>query len=254
MRKFTIYNLKFTIFSTFICCFFCAQSFASPIISGISSNEINIDHKFNGTQILLFGAKGDAGNIVITVRGPKKDFVVTKKQKLLGVWYNGQRVTFKDSYSFYSLFSTFNKDEQEEELLSDLELGGNNLKFKHPSDKVEKKINDFEVHFIELLEKQRLYSTSPKKIDFLDETLFKVILNFPKNISRGIYTVEIYLIQEGSLLSFQAIPIYVNQVGFSAQILDFANQESFLYGLAAVLIALVIGWLANYLFARFIGK
>jgi uncharacterized protein (TIGR02186 family) len=247
MRKITfLYILIFSLLT--------AKSFASPIISGISSNEINIDHSFNGTQILLFGAKGDAGNIIIAVRGPKKDFIVTKKQKLLGIWYNGQRVTFKDSYSFYSLFSTFSEGEHEEELLSDLELGGNNIKFKHPSDKSENKLNDFEVHFIELLEKQKLYSTSPKKIDFLDETLFKVILNFPKNISRGIYTVEIYLIQEGSLLSFQSIPIYVNQVGFSAQVLDFANQESFLYGLAAVLIALVIGWLANYLFARFIGK
>jgi uncharacterized protein (TIGR02186 family) len=230
------------------------SAFASPIISGISSNEININTKFHGSQILLFGAKGDAGNIIIAVRGPKKDFIVTKKRKLLGVWYNGERISFKDSYSFYSLFSTFDEKEAEEDLLSDLELGGNNINFKHPTAIQEKKTDDFELHFIEQLEKQKLYSTSPKKIDFLDETLFKVTLDFPKNISRGIYTVEIYLIQEGSLLSFQSIPIYVNQVGFSAKILDFANQESFLYGIAAVAIALVIGWLANYLFARFIGK
>jgi len=80
------------------------------------------------------------------------------------------------------------------------------------------------------------------------------MLDFPKNISRGIYTVEIYLINEGSLVSFQSIPIYVNQVGFSAKVLDFAFQQSFLYALLSVAIALIFGWLANYLFARFLGK
>ena len=255
MRKFKIYNLRFTIFYILLTCLFAINSNANPIISGISSNEINIDTKFHGAQILLFGAKGDAGNIVIAVRGPKKNFIVTKKQKLLGIWYNGERVKFKDSYSFYSLFSTFNEQESVEDLLSDLELGGNNIEFNNSSNGIsQNKEDEFEINFVEQLEKQKLYSTNPKKIDFLDETLFKVILNFPKNIARGVYTVEIYLIQEGSLLSFQSIPIYVNQVGVSAKILDFANRESFLYGLAAVAVALIIGWAANYLFARFIGK
>ena len=35
-------------------------SVASSIISGISTNEINIDTKFNGAEILLFGAKDDS--------------------------------------------------------------------------------------------------------------------------------------------------------------------------------------------------
>ena len=59
------------------------KSFCAPLISGISTNEINIDTKFKGAQILLFGAKGDAGNIVITVRGPKKIFSLPEKKKLL---------------------------------------------------------------------------------------------------------------------------------------------------------------------------
>ena len=117
-----------------------------------------------------------------------------------------------------------------------------------------RKKNEFQLQLIDRLEKNQLYTTGASKVDFLDETLFKVMLDFPKNITRGVYTVEIYLINDSSLLSFQSIPIYVNQVGFSAQVLDFAYQQSFLYGLLAIAIALVVGWLANYLFARFIGK
>ncbi len=245
---------KLTTFISLIAIFIASSSLASPVISGISTNEINIDHKFLGAQILLFGAKGDAGNIVITVRGPKKNFLVTKKEKLLGIWYNGERVKFKEAYSFYSLFSTFTDQEPLDSELSEMELGSDNLKFITSSGVEAKKKNEFQLQLINQLEKNHLYASGTNKIDFLDETLFKVMLDFPKNISRGTYTVEIYLIHDGTLLSFQSIPVYVNQVGLSAKIFDFAHEESFLYGLIAVAIALIVGWIANYLFARFIGK
>ena len=245
MKKFFLITILFFVTTT---------ALANPIISGISTNEINIDTKFRGAKILLFGAKGDAGNVIVTVRGPKKNFMVTRKEKLLGIWYNGERIKFKDSHSFYSLFSTFNDQELTDGLLRDLELGKNNLKFSASEEIKAEEKNEFQIQLVDKLEKNNLYSSGANKVDFLDETLFKVMLNFPKNITRGIYTVEIYLINDSSLLSFQSIPIYVNQVGLSAKILDFAYQESFLYGLLSVALALIAGWLANYVFTRFIGK
>ncbi len=247
--------IKHLIKITSLVFFFCFNANATPIISGISSNEVNIDTSFKGAKILLFGAKGYAGNIVVTVRGPKRNFMVTKKEKLLGIWYNGKRVKLNDSYTFYSLFSTFSEQKPPEELLSELELGKDNIRFNFADRKLDKEDkNNFKVQFVEQLEKRKLYSIGAQRVEFLDETLFKVMLSFPKNISRGIYTVEIYLIDDGSLISFQSIPIYVNQVGLSGKILDFAYQESFLYGIFAVITALIVGWLANYIFARFIGK
>ncbi|MDX2083377.1 MAG: TIGR02186 family protein [Rickettsiales bacterium] len=226
---------------------------ANPIISGISTNEINIDTNFNGANILLFGAKGDSGNIVIAVRGPKKNFIITKKERFLGIWHNGERAKVKDLYSYYSLFSDFSDNTSSAEILGLLELGKNNINFNFSGENSDKKKNEFEIQLVEKFEKNKLYSAF-NKIDFLDETLFKVMLHFPKSIARGTYNVEIYLINENNLTSFQSIPIYVNQVGMSARILDFAYQESFLYGIITVALALIVGWLANYLFIRFIGK
>lgn len=236
---------------TLLC--FDLEAKASPIISGISTNEINIDTKFRGTNILLFGAKGYTGNIVIAVRGPKKDFLITRKERSLGIWHNGERAKVKDLYSYYALFSTFSDGLASSELLKELELGRDNLDFDFSDSISDSEKDQFEIQMVDKFEKLKLYPTS-SKVDFLDETLFKVMLHFPKNIARGVYTVEIYLINDDILTSFQSIPIYVNQVGISARILDFAYQESFLYGLITVFLALVVGWLANYLFIRFIGK
>lgn len=244
----------FRIFFVTVLIFTITNSHAKPIVSGISSNEINIDTKFNGTNILLFGAKGDAGNIVIAVRGPKKNFLVTKKERLLGVWYNGQRAIFDNVGSFYSLFSTFDNNKTSNELLQSLELGSANIKYDVKSNSSKKEEDNFQLQLINKLEKDSLYSQGANKIDFLDETLFKVIIKFPKNIAQGVYTVEIYLINEDNLLSFQSIPIYVNQIGVSADISKYAHQQSLLYGIFSVIIALIIGWAANYLFTKFIGK
>jgi uncharacterized protein (TIGR02186 family) len=191
---------------------------------------------------------------VIVVRGPKKNIMVTKKEKLLGIWYNGRRIKFSDSPTFYSIFSTSGDDKFFNQISTDLELGKSNLKFNVSGDDDQKEKDDFQLQLIDRMEKNHLYAANVGDVDFLDETLFKVMLNFPKNIIRGVYTVEIYLIDEGSVLSFQSIPVYVNQVGFSAKVLDFAYQESFLYGLISVLIALIFGWVANYVFTRFVGK
>lgn len=227
---------------------------ASPIISGISTNEINIDTNFKGTQILLFGAKAYAGDIIVAIRGPQKDFRVTKKQKLLGLWHNGQRVTFEDTHSLYSLFSTFNNLDKSKILLSKLQLGKSNLKFNSKKFITPEIQSEFKIELIKHLEEKSLYNPSTNKVDFLDETLFKVIINFPKNIARGVYTAEIYLINNENLLSFQSIPIYVNQVGLSGKILDFAYKQSFLYGIVAVLLALTIGWLTNVIFVKLFRK
>lgn len=230
------------------------KAYCRPIISGISSNEINIDTSFTGTEILLFGSKRDFGDIVVAIRGPKKDFFLNKKDNFLGVWYNNERIEFKDSYSYYAFFSTVSGSGPHNNLFSDLELGGNNLNFRIIDEIKVKDKSDFENEFVNKLVDQKLYLINSNPIEFLDESLFKVSLKFPKNISSGIYTVEIYLIEEGQLMAFQIIPIRVNQVGFAADIHNLAYRYPFFYGLIAVLIAVIAGWLANYIFNRFFGR
>jgi len=231
-------------------------SFASarPIISGISANEINIDTKFTGAEVLLFGSKGDAGNIIVTIRGPRKDFLLNKKDKFLGIWYNKDRLKFKDAYSYYAFFSSKNDRMVNEKLLSQLEIGEDRLQFKIRGNDNNAPDSEFKIEFLNKLEQKNLYLTHMESIEFLDETLFKVMLKFPKNIPRGTYVVDIYLVDENNLVAFQSIPIYVNQVGFGSDINQFAYNYPILYGLAAILMAVVAGFVANFIFVKLFNK
>jgi hypothetical protein len=107
---------------------------------------------------------------------------------------------------------------------------------------------------VELMEEKKYYESQPKNINFLDETLFKIMIDFPANILLGTYIVEIYLVNNGTILSYQSIPIFVEQVGINSEITNFSRNHSFIYGLIAVLLAILVALITNYFFIKFVKK
>lgn len=226
---------------------------ARPIISGISSNKIEIDTNFTGQEILLFGSKDIFGDIFIVIRGPKQDYFVNKKGQILGVWVNKDRVKFEDAYSYYATFGDYESLE-DSRLFSALEMSDEEINFHISQYKNTKQREEFKIEFVKNLAEQNLYITNSGKIDLLNENLFKVMLKFPKNISEGVYNVEIYLIEDGNLGGFQSIPIYVNKVGFSAKISNIAFHQPIFYGFIAIFIAIFAGLIVNIVLAIFGNK
>ncbi|MFQ5959300.1 MAG: TIGR02186 family protein, partial [Alphaproteobacteria bacterium] len=45
---------------------------AEPLVADISKHRITIDSSFTGTDVLLFGAIDEKGDLVIVVRGPEE--------------------------------------------------------------------------------------------------------------------------------------------------------------------------------------
>lgn len=225
--------------------FLSLEIFARPIISGISSNKIEIDTNFNGQEILLFGSKDIFGDIFIIVRGPKKDYMVNKKGQILGVWINKERLELPDSHSYYASFGDY-RALHDSRLFSALEMSPENLKFNVTKNIDHLKKEEFKIEFMNNLIDDNLYMKDSGHIDFLDENLFKVMLKFPKNISEGVYNVEIYLMEDGNLGAFQSIPIDVDKVGFSANISKMARDKPFFYGVLAILIAISASFVVNF--------
>ena len=48
----------------------------------------------------------------------------------------------------------------------------------------------------------------------------------------------------------QTTPLIISKVGFGAEIFDFAHQKAALYGVVAILLSLVAGWLPHILLRR----
>ena len=97
--------------------------------------------------------------------------------------------------------------------------------------------------------KDKLY-TETGGVEFLSETLFRAHVPVPAGVVRGQYKVEVYLFRDGEVQSAQSTPLFIDQTGLERRLYNFAHNQPFGYGLAAVAMAVIMGWISSLLFRR----
>jgi uncharacterized protein (TIGR02186 family) len=228
-----------------------AQAIARPMITDLSERKIDIDAQFTGKELLLYGARVEAGNIVVVIRGPEADFVVRQKEKVAGMWVNTQKIKFYDVTQFYRIASSAPlKEIEASQIIAANEIGKNSLRFqgKSNSSNLEKKL--FEDAIVQKLMSEKLLNFDVIELPFLEGTLFRTQIDFPEKIADGTYTAEIYSFNDGQLQGMQSIPITVNKVGAEAFLYNSAHNYPLIYGLAAVVLAILMGMGAGRLFKK----
>jgi len=219
----------------------------TPLVADLSNYRIDMDAGFNGTRIFLFGARNDNGDVVVVVRGPNKNYMVRKKEEIGGVWVNRERMKFFGVPDFYAIASSKKlSDIEQENLFKRLGIGQENL-LSAPGNP---HFSEFSEAFQRYQLERKLYMGEPTKVDFMGETLFKTVVEFPDNIPPGDYTAEIYLISGGDIAGMQSTPIKVVKSGLDALLYGWAHVYPALYGLAAIALALSVGWFADRLFEK----
>lgn len=233
---------------TILCC---VPASATPVVADLSNYAVAMDANFIGTRLFLFGARADAGDVVVVVRGPSRNFLVRKKEKIAGLWVNRDRAKFFGVPDFYALASSRPlADIGSAALWRSLGIGETALlsSIGMPQDAGEQA--EFTRAFLQYQYKRRLYREAPAVLDFMGETLFKTAVDFPDTIPPGRYTAEIYLISAGEVAGMQSIPIRVVKSGVDAFVYNYAHNFPALYGISAIVIALCAGWFAGRLFEK----
>jgi uncharacterized protein (TIGR02186 family) len=227
------------------------KSEARPLIADLSLRQIFIDSGFKGDEILLFGARNDAGDIVVIVRGPKLSYIIRKKEKITGgIWANQKHAVVENIHGYYNAASSRPVSEiKNDSLLNSLDIGLKNIELPIKAEEGVK-IEDFQRAFLEKQEKNNLYFPFIGNVEFIGDTLFRTIIKFPENIPRGVYTAEVYLFSDGQLSGFQSTPLIVQKKGFDAFIYDFAYRYPLFYGIMAVALAIFAGWIAGAIFRK----
>jgi uncharacterized protein (TIGR02186 family) len=229
---------------------------AKPLVADISSHNITIHSAFHGTQLMLFGARNDAGDVVVVVRGPARNAVVRKKEHVGGIWINRTTEKFNSIPGFYAIKSSRPfKDIMKSRYFDALGIGDEHaispLILNQPvSNSSTLQRDTFRKALLQHLKNEALYDSDIGNVTFIEETLFKTNIPFPDKTPRGTYTAEIYLFSDGELVGSYTAPIEVVKIGMDAFLFESAHEHSAIYGIVAVLIAVSFGWLANELFRR----
>lgn len=222
----------------------------TPLVADLSDHTILISTGFVGASVVFFGAVEERGDdVLILVRGPESNVQVFKKERILGLWINTDRVVFSDVPSFYLAASSRPVEDMIPESLSDrLGLGLHHLRF--PADEQGEKAARFQDALIRIRNRDELFVGEVGQVSFLGGRLFRTTIRFPSNVPTGNYVVETYLIREGEIVTAQTTPFNVAKVGIEAWLVRFAHGQPALYGLIAVIIAAAAGWGAAWAFRR----
>ena len=232
----------------------------APLDLVIDTNErdVEIQPGISGTKIVLFGAT-PSGNrdIIIEVVGPPKNQTMQEKRSYFGFWLGRGKSYYKNVPSYYNLLSSKPLYEiTTQESLNKLGLGIEHL----PLGKAEIKYSTIK----QIKFDQRLRSEMFKNGQFLEKEenivlrsgpgkvgLFKTEFFLPPNSLQGRYFVRYFLFQNGEAISYAESIIDLKQAGFARLIWIFANKFALLYGIIAIILSGLLGWVVSLIFSRY---
>ena len=233
---------------------------AKPVlVPDVSARSVEIRYSFTGAQLLLFGAilypggrvPSDPADIVVVLKGPVQPIVVREKQKIAGIWMNAESSRFRSAPAYYAVASSRPIAELVDERTAAIyEMGLQNLQLSPGSGALPDKARRFESGLLDLRRRGGLYAENPKGVEISEGVLYRARIAIPSQVPVGTYTAETFLIDDKRVLAAATREVHIGKTGFERYVALVARRHSLLYGLAAVLMSLGLGWAAAWAFRR----
>ena len=229
------------------------------LVPDVSARQIEIRYSFTGAQLLLFGAilyprgrvPADQPDIAVVLRGPVQPILVREKEKIAGIWMNADSSRFRSAPSYYAVASSRPiKDLLDERTAAIYEIGIGNLQLSPGTGDIPETARRFEAGLLDLRTRAGLYSENAHGVEISEGVLYRARISIPSQVPVGTYTAETFLIQDGRVLAVATRDIQVGKSGFERWVSLVARRHEGLYGLAAVIMSVGLGWAAAMIFRR----
>ncbi|WP_430443218.1 TIGR02186 family protein [Sphingorhabdus contaminans] len=231
------------------------------LVPDVSQRQINIQSGFTGAELLLFGAiiypRGVAPegqiDVAVVLRGPARPITLREKQQIAGIWINADSSDFRSVPVYYAIASSRPlRDIVDSKTAAIYELGLDKLQLS-PSGEVDaKEQRRFSNGLVDLKQRNGLFRQEAGSVEITDQVLYRARLEIPSSVPVGTYVAETLLIRNGRVIvADDKVEVRVRKTGFEQLVSILAQDYSLFYGTMAVLVSLLLGWFAGYIFQRF---
>ena len=218
----------------------------------ISENNIKIETNFIGKEVIIFGILNNDQETILTIKGPEKNAVIQKKERILGFWFNTKQITYNQIPSIFFIASS----NEIEDILPTSTIIKEELSFNYLlENKTSQRnfISDISLdtwkdNFVRIKKNKNLFKEYD--IEKIDDKLFQTRIFFPAKSIPGEYKVNVYQIKNNLILNNKEKIITLKKSGVGSQIYNFAHKNAAAYGLFAIIFAVLSGFLAATLFRR----
>ncbi|BAB52033.1 MULTISPECIES: TIGR02186 family protein [Mesorhizobium] len=237
----------------------------TPLVEGIqiglSTDNVSITAGFSGADLTIFGslenpdplvARQGRYDVIVVLEGPPRSVVVRRKDRVLGVWVNLDSETFENVPMSYSVATTRPlQDITEPNSYKQLSLGASNL-YMQPADAGDSPatISEFTAALRERKAATGLYSENVGGVQFLSQNLFRATVRLAPNVPVGTHKARAFLFKSGVFIKESSAQLEIRKSGFEQSIFRVAHNYSFLYGVFAISLAMLTGWLGRLIFRK----
>ena len=218
----------------------------------LSENNIKIETDFNGKEVIIFGILNNDQETILTIKGPEKNAVIQKKERILGFWFNTKQITYNQIPSIFFIASS----NEIENILPTSTIIKEELSFNYLlENKISQRnfisdisLNTWKDNFVRIKKNKNLFKEY--EIENIDNKLFQTRIFFPAKSIPGEYKVNVYQIKDNLILNKKEKVITLKKSGIGNQIYNFAHKNAAAYGLFTIIFAILSGFLAATLFRR----
>ena len=219
----------------------------------LSENNIKIETDFNGKEVIIFGILNDDQETIITIKGPEKNAIIQKKERILGFWFNTKHIIYNQIPSIFFIASSGNiKDILPTSTIIKEELSFDYLlenKLSQRNFISDASLDTWKNNFVRIKKSKNLFKEYD--VDKIENKLFQTRIFFPAKSIPGEYKVKVYQIKNNIILNNKEKIITLKKSGVGSQIYNFANNNAAAYGLFTIIFAVLSGFLAATLFRRY---
>ena len=189
--------------------------------------------------------------MIVVLKGPAEPIRLREKRQIGGLWMNADSTAFRSAPSYFAVASSRPIDEIVDERTAAIFEFGTDFIQLSPSGSIDlEEQARFRAGLVDLRERQGLYRTIEDGVTVREGVLYQARIGLPSNVQTGSYTAETFAVRDGRVVASAVAEVEVRKVGFERFVEVFADRQPLLYGMVAILLSLLMGWLAGRLFNR----
>jgi uncharacterized protein (TIGR02186 family) len=229
---------------------------------GLSTDTIAITSDFSGVDLTIFGAVDNIDPLIqrqgrydvfVVLDGPPSNIVLRRKGRVAGIWMNVDAQPYLAVPESFLIASTRqSQDVTDLGTIARLSLSIGNIRLRPvvASRKGTRDVDEFTEELRRLKEAGRLYQEFPSGVRFISQSLFRAKLSLPANVPLGRHLARAYLFRQGQLVAQTQANLDIRKAGLEYRLFQAAQNQSLLYGIGCVALALFVGWFGRLLFRR----
>jgi uncharacterized protein (TIGR02186 family) len=228
---------------------------------GLSTDRVAITSDFSGADLTIFGALENIDplvarqgryDVIVVLEGPARRTVVRRKSRIFGMWVNTEWHSFVNVPASYSMATTrAPQDIAAPEVYRQMALGIDNI-FLRPADPTldPETLSAFTAALRDRKRAEGLYVVRAGGVQFLSQNMFRANLALAPSVPVGVHRARAFLFKRGVFVGETSANLTIVKAGFEQYVFNAARNQSLLYGLFAVALAVATGWIGRIVFRK----